>query len=105
MTRNLRVINNAFRSFDSDYSGNIGFTELVEGLESMGILLELEHMRKLFSYLDINKDGRINFSEFWKLNYDDHLINKDKISAPVCTKPIIQYDRIPEDNQSSIIMK
>lgn len=103
--RNLRIINNAFRSFDSDYSGSIGFTELVEGLESMGILLELDHMRKLFSYLDVNKDGKINFSEFWKLNYDDHLINKDRIAVPLSTKPLIQYDKIPEDNEPNITMK
>jgi Ca2+-binding EF-hand superfamily protein len=62
--RNLKIINNAFRAFDNDYSGQIGFTELVEGLETMGILLELDHMKKLFNYLDANNDGQINFSEF-----------------------------------------
>jgi len=69
----------AFRAFDNDYSGQIGFTELVEGLEMMGILLELDHMKKLFNYLDVNNDGQINFSEFWGLNYDNHLIDKDPI--------------------------
>ena len=54
----------AFRAFDSDFSGKIGFKEVVEGLEAMGILLELDNMKKLFSYLDVDKDGEINFSEF-----------------------------------------
>ena len=54
----------AFRAFDSDFSGVIGFTELVEGLEAMGILLQLDRMKQLFNFLDTNQDGVINFSEF-----------------------------------------
>lgn len=94
---------NAFRAFDNDYSGNIGFTELVEGLESMGILLELENMKKLFNYLDINKDGEINFAEFCRLDYDNHLINKDPVgsSGKGKPKPLVAYDALSKTSQNS----
>ena len=36
---------NAFRKFDTDFNGYIDFRELIEGLESMGILLDLENTK------------------------------------------------------------
>ncbi|CAI2361416.1 unnamed protein product [Moneuplotes crassus] len=91
----------AFRAFDNDYSGNIGFTELVEGLETMGILLELESMKKLFNYLDVNKDGEINFNEFCRLHYDSHLMNKDPPDLKYKVKPLVAFDHITKSTKSA----
>lgn len=56
----------------------IQFREMIEGLEDMGINLDLDQFKNFFSYLDVDGDGYISFHEFCKINLD-----KPKCELPV----------------------
>ena len=51
---------------------------MIEGLEDMGINLDLEQFKNFFSYLDVDGDGFISFHEFCKINLD-----KPKCELPI----------------------
>jgi Ca2+-binding EF-hand superfamily protein len=65
--KNFRI---AFRSFDKNYDGNLSFKEFMNGLENIGIRLNLEDFLTIFKSLDFDNKGEIDFSKFCHLNTD-----------------------------------
>ena len=55
-----------FAQFDTDGSGFASEEEVVEGLEKMGIPVG-DEMRAKISSMDSNKDGRIYYGDFLKM--------------------------------------
>jgi len=60
----------AFRSFDKNYDGNLSFKEFMSGLENIGIRLGLEDFQSIFSCLDYDHKGSVDFFKFCMLNTD-----------------------------------
>lgn len=54
-----------FENFDKDKSGFIDLKELSSVSKELGDELKPEEVSKIMKELDINKDGRISFDEFW----------------------------------------
>lgn len=42
----------------------------MEGLEDLGILLDLEQFKSFFNFIDVDGDGYISFHEFCKINLE-----------------------------------
>ena len=59
------ALKNIFDNFDKDKSGFIELKELSLVSKELGDELKPEEVSKIMKELDINKDGRISFNEFW----------------------------------------
>lgn len=57
----------AFKMFDIDNSASIGRTELQKALSKMGHAHDANTVRIMHEFVDIDKDGEIQFNEFIKL--------------------------------------
>ena len=57
----------AFRKMNIDFNDYISFSEFWKGLESIGICLRLTDYRQVYDFIDENKNGQINYSEFCKI--------------------------------------
>ena len=55
-----------FRKMDIDYSKRICLEELKIGVRNFGIKMSDNYLFSLFTALDINKSGEIDFAEFMK---------------------------------------
>ncbi len=53
-----------FNTIDSDASGSISETELINGLREQGYAVTPSEVQQLMSRLDLDKDGDILFDEF-----------------------------------------
>ena len=62
----IKGLSLVFRKMDIDYSKRICFEELKIGVKSFGIILSESYLLKLFTALDINRSGEIDFSEFMR---------------------------------------
>lgn len=60
----------AFRALDENYDGYLNFTEFIEGLEKLGVRFSLEDYMKVFSAIDFDENGLVDFSEFCLINMD-----------------------------------
>ena len=58
----------AFRAFDNDKDGHLGFKEFLEGANYLGINFTDKEIKEAFDELDIDGDGYINFDEFCSLH-------------------------------------
>lgn len=59
-------IKKTFEELDADGNGNVSADELKQGCENMGLCLSDEEFKALMKKLDVNKDGKIDFSEFFE---------------------------------------
>ena len=62
----IKGLSLVFRKLDIDYSKRICFEELKIGVKNFGIILSDSYLLELFTALDINKSGEIDFSEFMR---------------------------------------
>ena len=62
----IKGLSLVFRSLDIDYSKRICFEELKLGVKNFGIIMSDSYLLKLFTALDINESGEIDFAEFMK---------------------------------------
>ena len=62
----IKGLSLVFRAMDIDYSKRICFEELKHGVKNFGIIMSDNYLLKLFTALDINKSGEIDFAEFMK---------------------------------------
>lgn len=60
----------AFRAFDSDKDGAVERTELVRGMQHLGVTLDAATSRALLHLADTDASGRVEFNEFKKLFLD-----------------------------------
>eukprot|EP00828_Plagiopyla_frontata_P002111 TRINITY_DN10145_c0_g1_i1.p1 TRINITY_DN10145_c0_g1~~TRINITY_DN10145_c0_g1_i1.p1 ORF type:complete len:451 (-),score=71.39 TRINITY_DN10145_c0_g1_i1:80-1432(-) len=60
-----RQIKTVFKNFDKDNSGFIDINEIVLISKELGQEVKEEEVQRIFKDLDINKDGKISFDEFW----------------------------------------
>jgi Ca2+-binding EF-hand superfamily protein len=60
-------INAAFRFFDENQSGKIAFNEFYGRLEQIGVKILFSIAWKVFSYLDKDQDGYLNYLDFCHL--------------------------------------
>ena len=63
----LKQISCVFRKMDIDYSKKICLEEMEQGVESLGFCLSRPDMAKLFTALDRDRNGQIDFKEFMDL--------------------------------------
>jgi Ca2+-binding EF-hand superfamily protein len=64
-------IHDLFLEIDSDKSGSIDAAELRKGLALIGMHFSSKRYKRLFRAVDKNRDGTIDFSEFFRLIYPD----------------------------------
>jgi len=69
----------AFKMFDTDNNGTINEQELRKALQKMDHSLDRERVRIMLEFVDVDKDGEIQFNEFVKLIEIDDCI---EMSAP-----------------------
>ena len=60
----LAQMQDAFKAFDTDNSGSIDQSELVEALTRVGETVTPAEARVYLSDMDTNADGKVNFEEF-----------------------------------------
>ncbi|CAF0945556.1 unnamed protein product [Adineta steineri] len=60
----IRELRQAFDLFDTDNSGGISVVELKQALGALGVKVTDQEARQMFSAIDIDKNGRIEFEEF-----------------------------------------
>ena len=53
-----------FQALDKDQSGGIDPLEFKRGMDAFGVKLTEEEVSQVVKYFDLNKDGKISFSEF-----------------------------------------
>ena len=74
-----------FRSFDKNYDGNLNFKEFMQGLENIGIKLVYDDYKRVFSFVDFDGKGDIDFNKFCLLNTDknsNHLRSRGQGGKP-----------------------
>ncbi|KAL4487907.1 hypothetical protein ABPG72_022767 [Tetrahymena utriculariae] len=60
------TIKAVFVKFDKDNSGQLDYSELKQVAQELGVQLETNEIQNIFSELDVNKDQKISFEEFWE---------------------------------------
>ncbi|CAF0945738.1 unnamed protein product [Adineta steineri] len=60
----IKELRQAFDLFDTDNSGGISVVELKQALGALGVKVTDQEARQMFSAIDIDKNGRIEFEEF-----------------------------------------
>jgi hypothetical protein len=60
-----QAIKQIFDNFDKDRSGFVDKSELIAIAKELGQDMKQEEVDKLMKVVDINKDGKISFQEFW----------------------------------------
>lgn len=60
-------IRDMFRSFDADGSGEISYSEFKDGLAGLGVELTIPEFERLVTYVDNDRNGTIDYSEFAQL--------------------------------------
>lgn len=63
----------AFRFFDRSNVGFVTYNEFAYGLERIGMKLSSEDVRKVFSHLNLNGDGKITFNKFVQLAEENRI--------------------------------
>ena len=63
----VKMITNAFRTFDEDHSGYIGREELEHGIQHFNMTIPHEHVKQIVDQLDTDHDGKISYAEFARL--------------------------------------
>lgn len=66
---------------------------MIEGLEELGITLDLDQFKGFFSYLDLDGDGYINFSEFCKMNLDKTKALGEVARIKSMVPPLVRYSQ------------
>ena len=83
----------AFRFFDGSQDHFIQKNEFVRGLEFLRIKLKQSDIDAVFAYLDSDKDGRLSYNEFCKI---------DEKKAPEPYNPYVhQVDNLPSATRST----
>ncbi|KAL4469444.1 hypothetical protein ABPG74_004697 [Tetrahymena malaccensis] len=60
------AIKAVFVKFDKDNSGQLDYSELKQVAQELGVQLETNEIQNIFQELDVNKDQKISFEEFWE---------------------------------------
>ena len=66
----------AFRFFDQQWRSKISFKEFERGIERLKIKFHTDEMRKIFEYLDDDKDKFLNYNKFSKLNKNSQVTSR-----------------------------
>ncbi|UJR10269.1 hypothetical protein I4U23_014476 [Adineta vaga] len=69
-TDQLQELRHAFDLFDSDRSGGISVIELKQSLSALGVNVNDQQVKQIFSAIDVDKNGRIEFDEFIEIVAD-----------------------------------
>ncbi|UJR35638.1 hypothetical protein I4U23_028388 [Adineta vaga] len=68
----IRELRQAFDLFDTDHSGGISVMELKQALTALGVTVTDQEARQMFSAIDIDRNGRIEFDEFVEVVADSY---------------------------------
>ncbi|CAF0719920.1 unnamed protein product [Rotaria sordida] len=68
----IKELRQAFDLFDTDHSGAISLPELKQALSALGVRVNDHEARQMFSAIDIDKNGRIEFEEFVEVVADSY---------------------------------
>lgn len=60
-----QAIKQIFDNFDKDHSGFVDSGELIAISKELNSEMSQEEVNKLMKVVDVNKDGKISFQEFW----------------------------------------
>ena len=66
----------AFRFFDEQWRSKVSFKEFESGIEKLKIKFHREEMKKIFNYLDDDKDKHLNYIEFSNLNKSSNITSR-----------------------------
>ena len=61
----------AFEVFDRDWDKEINAIDIAKSLELLGEKLDTEEVQAVLNTVDDNKDGLVNFDEYFKLLSED----------------------------------
>ena len=93
-TDDIVKLRKAFDQFDSDNAGTIDLSEFRAELNKLGTYTD-EEIEKIFSSVDLNKDGSINYTEFLAATLEVHgHIEEDRLAEA--------FDRIDSDDTGYI---
>ncbi len=67
----VEMVKQAFKLFDSDHSGKIGFSDLRKVAEELGEVVDEDELRAMLDEFDLDGDGEIDEKEFMAIMLDD----------------------------------
>lgn len=77
-----------FRQWDLNSSGTISVHELMRVMEAIGVSLPPSGLQAIFSAIDLNQDGVIDYHEFVAWLYpEDQAARQDALASPRSTTP------------------
>lgn len=82
-TRGILGIARLFKNIDDDNSKSISFQEFDKVLKDFRIDIVEEDAWKIFNYMDVSKDGKIDYEEFLRSIKGDMPENRQKIVIEV----------------------
>ena len=66
----------AFRYFDEQCRSKVSYKEFESGIEKLKIKFHRDEMKRIFEYLDSDKDKYLNYIEFSKLNKSSNITSR-----------------------------
>eukprot|EP00742_Colponemidia_sp_Colp-10_P002048 GILJ01002188.1.p1 GENE.GILJ01002188.1~~GILJ01002188.1.p1 ORF type:complete len:487 (+),score=92.76 GILJ01002188.1:68-1528(+) len=92
-------LKNAFKAIDTDNSGTITYQELTSALDSVGLKVAQEEIKRILESVDFDGNGRINYSEFLAATMDRKTyLTKEKLWAAFRHFDVNGTGKITEDD-------
>lgn len=75
----MKACNEIFKEFDLNGDGTLNQKELRSCLANLGVHLPAHKFKQLFRLVDVDRDGKISFLEFFLLLYPEETDNVEKL--------------------------
>jgi len=75
----MKACNEIFKEFDLNGDGTLNLKELRSCLANLGVHLPAHKFKQLFRLVDVDRDGKISFLEFFLLLYPEETDNVEKL--------------------------
>jgi len=81
-TKELKLLKETFNAMDYEQEGFLRLCDLEEGFKRVGIEISQKEIKKVFLKADLDRDGKVNYSDFLAAAMDQKLfLAKDNIIA------------------------